>query len=193
MTISKTYGIVGVIVALLLGLFGGNALGGVYSTVTQDFAQGISINGVTIFDGSGNLTIASGDTLTVNGTTVVETLTEGGGIRATSTDDTTATFLAADFDVENMIEFTPNVTGITATLPASSTLSSFVPNAGDHRELILCNATTTANASFTLGFGAGMNAQQATSTLAIPDGECAVLDFYRATDTDLEVFYDLGF
>lgn len=140
---------------------------------------------------SGDLTLTAGD-LTVGGATALETLTQGGGIRATSTDDTTATFLASDFDVENMIEFTPNVAGITATLPAVSTLTSFIPNAGDHRSIMICNATTTAATTFTLAKGANMNFHNASTSAAINTGKCASLEFYRATDTDIEVFVGNG-
>lgn len=123
--------------------------------------------------------------LNITGSTTAETFTQGGGTRATSTDDTTATFLASDFDVENVIEFTPNVTGITASLPASSTLSSFLPNASDCRDLTIINATTTAGASFTLGGGTGTLLRKASSTAAVLPGGAALLRVCRKADTDL--------
>jgi hypothetical protein len=115
-----------------------------------------------------------------------------GGKRATSTNDTTATFLYTDMDDESLIEFTPNVAGITATLPATSTIAN-LRNAGDSRNLMICNATSTASTPFTLAVGTGMNLQQATSTLTIATGQCAFMTFVRASDTDIEVYYDLGF
>lgn len=120
-------------------------------------------------------------------------LIDGGGVRATSTNDITATLLAADFDKEKMIVFTPNVTGITLTLPASSTMTSFLPNAGENREIILCNGTTTSGASFTLAEGTGINLHQATSSLAIQDGDCAMLNFTKASDKDFELYYNSGY
>ena len=200
MTLSQKIGL-GVVLALIAftGAFlggkiaSGNLGGGAYNALPTWFGNGFSGGDAEqlVVDKYGNATTSG--SVAVTGATRLETLTEGGGIRATSTNDTTATFLASDFDVENMIEFTPTVTGITATLPATSTLLDFLPNASDSRSLMLCNATTTALAAFTLAFGTGMNAQKATSTLAIPSGDCATLDFVRATDTDIEVFYDLGF
>lgn len=186
---TKRLGIIGAAVGGIIGvaLTFGN-LG-----ITQEVAiwrKDVS-NVVRMFPTSLEINV-SGSTVTT-GKLTSGTLTEGGGIRATSTDDTSATFLASDFDVENMIEFKPTVTGITATLPATSTLTSFIPNAGDHRDLMICSATTTAAISFTLAQGTGMNLQQATSTLAIATGQCAILNFYRATDTDIEVYYDLGY
>lgn len=124
--------------------------------------------------------------------TFFEGLTRG-GVNATSTDDTTATFLQGNLLSVSRIEFTPNVTGITATLPATSTLSSFVPKKGMTADIILCNATTTAAAPFTLAFGSGMIDSLATSTLAIESGDCAQLTFSRKSNTDIDVFYDLGY
>lgn len=187
------------IVLSVIGLVGGNAkTDSIFEQPTADAVGAITsttkaiIKAAGFISAAGNFTLTSGN-LSVGGSTSVETFTQGGGIRATSTDDTSATFLASDFDVENMIEFTPNVTGITATLPATSTLSSIIPNASDHRDIAVCNATTTAAAPFTLAFGTGMNSHLATSTLAIESGDCATLNLYRATDTDIEVFYDYGY
>lgn len=118
---------------------------------------------------------------------------QSGGRYATSTDDTTATALASNFKDITRYDFTPNVAGITLTLPATSTLSSFVPKPGDTREVFLCNATTTAATSFTLAAGTGMNLAQATSTLAISTNQCAELRFSRKANSDIDVFYDLGY
>lgn len=122
---------------------------------------------------------------------------DGGTVVATSTTDTTSTLTSAEFiqgdRITRLLNFSPSVTGITATLPATSTLSNFVPKAGDTRTVALCNATTTAAVSFTLAAGTGMNLHQATSTLAIRTGICAELEFVRNSDRDIEVFYDLGY
>lgn len=118
---------------------------------------------------------------------------QSGGRYATSTDDTSATALASNFKDITRYDFTPNVTGITLTLPATSTLSSFVPKAGDTRSIFLCNATTTAATPFTLAVGTGMNLVQATSTLAINTNYCATLTFSRQADSDIDVFYNLGY
>lgn len=124
--------------------------------------------------------------------TFFEGLTRG-GINATSTDDTTATFLQRNLLSVSRIEFTPNVASITATLPATSTLSSFIPKAGMTVDVLVCNATTTASTPFTLAFGTGMIDSLATSTLAIETGDCAQVTFSRKSNTDIDVFYDLGY
>lgn len=117
---------------------------------------------------------------------------QGGGVRATSTDDTTATFLAGDLDVETIIVFTPNVGSITATLPASSTMPNFLRGAGMSRTVALCNGTSTAQTPFTLAGGTGMDVVNSTSTLAINTGDCASLRFIRQSDTDFFVLFDQG-
>lgn len=115
----------------------------------------------------------------------------GGGIYATSTNDTTATMLASDIDVENVVDFTPLVPSITLALPASSTLNAMIPNAGDTRSIIIRNATTTAgsNGSVTIAGGTGTLLKRATSTSAIlgdTDGSnFALVTFTRKADTDI--------
>ena len=50
------FGVAGVIVGLLFAtMFRGDGLGGVYSNVTMDFAEGISVDGTIVIDGSGNI------------------------------------------------------------------------------------------------------------------------------------------
>lgn len=138
---------------------------------------------------SGDLTV--GDAVTVSGATDVSTFTQGGGVTASSTSNSSETLLASDFDTENYIEYTPNVSSVTLTLPATSTLSSFIPNAGDSRSIILENATTTAGINITIAAGTGMDLQ-------VPDGQnviigpnnYAILTFYRRSDTDMVVVVD---
>ena len=119
------------------------------------------------------------------------TLTQGGGIRATSTVNSAETLLAADFDVENVIAYTLNVQDATLTLPASSTLSSFIPTAGQERSIFIRNASTTAAMDLTLAGGTGMNLLVASSTKVIvgntSGSNSARLDFVRRADTDIDV------
>jgi len=51
------FGVAGVIVGLLFAtmFLGGENTGGVYSNVTKDFAEGISVDGTVVIDGSGNV------------------------------------------------------------------------------------------------------------------------------------------
>lgn len=50
------FAVAGIIVGLLFAaMFGGLNMGGVYSNATQDFSEGISVDGTTVIDGSGNV------------------------------------------------------------------------------------------------------------------------------------------
>lgn len=122
----------------------------------------------------------------------VGTFTQGGGVRATSTDDTTATLLASDFDVESQIVFTPNVVSITLALPASSTLASFIPVAGQSRTIALINGTTTAGVGFTLAGGTGTSIRKASTTAVVLPAGLNELTFNRKSNTDIEVFVGSG-
>lgn len=91
-----------------------------------------------------------------------------------------------------LINFTPNVSGITLTLPATSTISSFIPKFGDTQTVNICNATTTAAMPFTLALGTGMIASNATTTLAVGTGKCATVMFVRKPNTDMYTIVDIG-
>lgn len=116
-----------------------------------------------------------------------------GGRKATTTDDTTTTLVRANFVDATRLDFVPSVPGITATLPATSTIPDLVPKPGDTRDFLICNATTTPATTFTLAFGTGMKTSLGTSTLAIATDKCAQLTFSRKTNGDINVFYDYGY
>ena len=116
----------------------------------------------------------------------------GGSIRATSTNDTTATFLANDIIDRSIVNFTPNVTSITATLPATSTLRGFIKAEGASHTFFICNATSTVD-YFTLAAGTGMNLHQATSSMTIMNGDCSEITLIRNSDTDMELMYQEGY
>lgn len=117
--------------------------------------------------------------------TVIGTFTQGGGVRATSTNDTTATLLVTDFDVERVIEFTPNVTGITLALTASTSLTSFVAVAGECREVRIVNATTTAGAGVIIAGGTGSLLRTASTSVTILPGGAADFVACRRNNTDI--------
>lgn len=75
------------------------------------------------------------------------------------------TLAASDISGIESIVMLPSATlGITATLPASSTLSAVVPTAGDWAESCITNATTTTGASITIAGGTGTNLLVASSS-----------------------------
>lgn len=154
---------------------------GIYTTST------FQADGATTLAGAINFS----STLTGTGATTLATLTQGGGIRATSTSNSAETLLASDFDTENVIAYTLNVQDATLTLPATSTLSSFIATAGQTRTIFIRNATTTASMDITLAGGTGMNLLTASSSKIIlgnsTGSNSAKLDFVRRADTDIDV------
>jgi len=160
---------------------------GIYTTSTLQADGATTLAGATTVSGSATFS----STLTGTGATTLATFTQGGGIRATSTVNSAETLLAADFDVENVIAYTLNVQDATLTLPATSTLSSFIATAGQTRSIFIRNATTTASMDLTIAGGTGMNLLVASSTKVIvgntSGSNSTRLDFVRRADTDIDV------
>lgn len=157
----------------------------------ESFLQGLTAGVRDQFSLTNAGVLSTSGAATFTGASTFATLTQGGGIRATSTVNSAETLLAADFDVENVIAYTLNVQDATLTLPASSTLSSFIPTAGQERSIFIRNASTTAAMDLTLAGGTGMNLLVASSTKVIvgntSGSNSARLDFVRRADTDIDV------
>lgn len=86
---------------------------------------------------------------------------------STSTSATTQTLLAADIANYSTVILTPTVGAVTLTLPASSTLATFVPTAGDRQEQCWINASSTAAATIKFAAGTGIDLEFATSSSLI--------------------------
>lgn len=164
-----------VIIALLVsGLYfkgGSNLLGG--GTRMQN---GISADNTSPVAGE-----VRGTTLTITSTSAFTGLVSavtgafsglvtlnGGQLRsntlATTTTDTATTMVLADFNGYDTILMTPNTNTLTLTFPASSTIPTFLPAAGDMQETCWLNSTTTAAKSIVFAASAGIDLQVATST-----------------------------
>lgn len=117
--------------------------------------------------------------------------TDGGYIASTSL-STANTVPAKMLQDITLLNLTPGLAASTFTLPATSTLTSFVPKIGDTQMVNICNATTTAATPFTLALGAGMIGSNATSTLSVAAGKCATLVFVRKPNGDMYVPIDIG-
>ena len=134
--------------------------------------------------------------LTVTGATSISgaltsgAMTQGGGIYASSTANAAETLPASYFDTENVLDYTVNGANNTLTLPASSTLTAFIPTAGQTRELLIRNATTTANVNITISAGAGMNLASSTQATIVGNTSGAsygLLKFIRKANTNIDV------
>jgi len=199
-------GLVGAIIALAgLGiglLVGGNqsvqsvkSLGGITNYDSLTLGEDLIVGGTTSITGATTFTGAIGA-----GVVVTDTFTQGGGVRATSTIGTVVPLLASDFDTENMIDVTLNVQDATLSFPASSTLTSFIPNTGDSRKLFVRNASTTAAMDITVSGGTGVLLKVASTTgdgtNAIITGDTdganfGIIQLIRKANTDIEAFLNV--
>lgn len=180
--------IAGVVIAIVI------ALAALSAALTAGTPQGFgsSVNGGNVVDYNAvNTTDAAG--YYIQGTQVlsstfatVGTFTQGGGVFATSSVGT-VTYPASAFDTESLIEHTA-ASVVTATLPASSTLSSFIPTAGQSRTVCINAITSTV----TLAGGTGTDLNSASTTKAIIAGGLGCLNFVRKTNTDIEVLLTTG-
>jgi len=117
----------------------------------------------------------------------VTTFTEGGGITSVSTSSATYTLTASQIDTENYVEFTPLGEAATLTLPATSTMSNIIPNAGDHRTIVIENAATAATTT-TIAAGAGMDLQENDGqNVVIGQNNYAIIDLWRLSTGDMVV------
>lgn len=100
----------------------------------------------------------------------------------------TVTYTAANItSIHSLIHTTTGAT--TATLPASSTLSSLIPTAGDRMSIVVVNPGTGI---LTLAGGTGTTLVSASTSKAIHDGGTGLLEFVRKADTDISVFMSTG-
>lgn len=100
----------------------------------------------------------------------------------------TATYTAANITGINSILHTA-ASALTATLPASSTLTSLVPTTGDRETIVL---HSVGAGTITLAGGSGTTLTSASSTKAIPGGGSTILEFVRRADTDIAVYMSGG-
>lgn len=83
-----------------------------------------------------------------------------------------------------------NATGAaTASLPASSTLESLIPNTGDRMSIGIVNV---GSANLTIAGGTGTSLNKASTSAAILPGGSGIFDFVRKANTDIEVFFSHG-
>lgn len=203
MTEFKVLLIVGIVVVATLGggwLVGNNRpveqsqYRGVTNYDTVSVTDGFQVDGTTVIDGSGNIdapiTSTTGtfsSTLDVTGETSVQGFTQGGGCRASTTVAATETLTEAQLLANNCFEYNgANAAAITITLPATSTMTTLLPNAGDFREWMIDNAYTAAATTTTIAAGTGIDLIAVTANDDVQDGtEFARLTCYRKTNTDV--------
>lgn len=194
--ISLVLSVITMVLVLVFGLVGNtNQLGGITNYDQVDAADGFSVDGTIVIDGSGNV---DAPITSSTGTFTGLLQLDGGQLRSytnsTSTTATAYTLVVADLLSYDSILMTPNTGALTLTFPASSTLSTLVPTAGDMQKTCIFNSTSTAATTITLAAGTGIDLESATSTLAIPANGSACLTFIRqkatASSFDITVLFD---
>ena len=137
---------------------------------------------VTVLDGS-----SSDDPTVMNFLNVPGRLygknSSTGGLFSTTTTSTTGTVTAASLLDARTYVITPNVSDVTLTLPASSTLSELIPNRGDRASFMFFNSTTTGSIEVTLAGASGTILSSASTTRLILPGKAAIVEFMRSASS----------
>ena len=108
---------------------------------------------------------------------------------ATSTTDTATTMFLSDFNGYDTVIMTPNTSTLTLTFPASSTIPTFLPTAGDSQRTCFINGTTTAATNIVFAGGTGTTLLVASSSatalgsLVVGPQKKGCFDFTRANAT----------
>lgn len=130
---------------------------------------------------------------TVSGALDVARSTQGGTILATSSTDIATGVLTEAQLISNVsIDLTLSTEAThTLTLPATSTMTTFIPNAGDTAIMRLRVLGTAVSASSTITAGTGIDLiENENGDVIIEAGNEAYLRFYRESNTDVTVSVD---
>lgn len=123
----------------------------------------------------------------------VKEFTQGGGVLNVTPVDTTTTLTQDQMLNNSVIANAASTTSGTQTwtLPATSTLTTLVPNAGDMRTWLFKNENTTAATTTTIAAGTGMILLEPDGqNVVIGGGNDAVITFIRDDSTDVLVIVD---
>lgn len=178
---------VGLLLTVTLWMSGGPNAGGVYSQSVQSFGQGLNAgksNQLSV-DASGNLTVAAA--------VVVDEFTQGGGVLdITDANGGTYTLTEAELLGASYLKLTASGAGqaaVALTMPATSTMTTLIPNAGDCRSWIYDASAVVAGTTTTMTAGTGHDIIAYTTNDDVIDGaEFAQLTMCRQADGDVTTF-----
>ena len=162
------------VVALAVALTGGETV-----------VQKLDLGGVTNFD---SLTLS--EDLVVEGATAVEGFTKGGAATVlTDANGGTYTLTQAELEAAGVLEFAAGGAGqatIALTMPATSTMTTLIPNAGDCRTWLYDASALAAATTTTLTAGTGHNIIAYTTNDDVIDGaEFAQIQMCRKSNSDV--------
>ena len=151
------------------------------------FPHGISADSTSPSTGE-----VRGATLTTTGAATIGGIvdnTQGfaGDVFASSTGLVNAgTLTESDLLAYEYFKITANLAGgFALTLPATSTMTTFIPNAGDYKDICIENATSSTQA-LTITEGTGIRLVASTNAMDIIDEtEVSCIRFIRENDTDV--------
>lgn len=150
-----------------------------------DTSDGFYVDGVEVIGPSG-----TSRTLTINATSTVGNLTIKGAVLSTTT-IASETLNENDLLLYNYWSFNPNtVADINLTLPASSTLTTLIPNTGDTKRIIIDNVTSSPSTEIVLVAGTGTFLYSNTSTFKTFASTTSYIQCTRRANTDIGCTFD---
>lgn len=161
--------------------------GGEIHNVAESFDEGIRVDGTERISGTGGASFTTGS---FSGLETTNAGTLNSYTNSTSTTATTYTLLQSDIANYDSVLMTPNTGALTLTLPATSTITTFIPTAGDMVRQCWSNATSTAAATITFAAGTGIDIATSSSTptdLTFSANNAACLEYVRKKNTDIHV------
>lgn len=177
--------IVGLLIALVLPL--NSSLGGVYNQVNNTFREGIKVGTSDQFQ------ISKVGAIVSNALTAVGNLTYGGGaVTLTDANGGTYALTQAELLSGDYFSFAAGGAGqavIALTFPATSTLTTLIPSAGDCTEYIYDASALAAATTTTITAGTGIDVIAYTTNDDVIDGnEFAEIRLCRQPDSDVSLF-----
>lgn len=116
-------------------------------------------------------------------------ITEG-GLDSIATTSTAYTLAQSDLLNSSLVSFANFGGATTITLPASSTLTSFLPNAGDMETSVIYNASSSG--ALTISGGTGVTLLSASTTAVIQATKIGILKFIRLPNSNIVVNMSVG-
>ena len=138
-------------------------------------------------DGRDGVGVASGPDV-YNHTLFFDGLTDGGGVRATTTTVAAETITSGQMARNKVFRYLGSATAaaITVTLPATSTMSNLIPRPGDTRTWIFENAYTASATTTTIAAGTGIDLQESDGqNVIIGINNYAFLTCFREASSDI--------
>ena len=187
--------IISVVLSVIFGVLVVSLAANAVTTISTNIATGgtLTVDLTSTLTGAvtaeDDLTLSGGD-LSVVGATVVDEFTQGGGCFAvTDANGGTIVLTAAQMLTANCLYMTASGGGqetIALTLPATSTMTTLIPNEGDYRVWMINASDLAAATTTTVTKGTGIDLVGVGTAADVLDGaEWGRLSCMRETDTDV--------